>query len=445
MGANFWYGVNLAVEDPKRLLRELDTIKGHGITNLRILATSQGPDTEPWRMKPAIEYWDSKLGAPVLNETYLKGMDMLIDECGKRDIDVVIMFNDYWHWSGGFGQYVYWFTGKTGPIPYPANQTDKKGYDTYINFTSEFYVCDKCMEHFEEVAVKIINRKNTVNGLLYKNDPTIMAWQLANEPFPNFKGKEATKWIEKICSAIKKVDNNHMVSIGNTGNEEINYNDTLLIGCIDYCTFHVWAQNAEWYDPKHDNETYDYAVWRATEYIRKNVEGTHKILKELEKNNSAIKDKPLVLEEFGLARDKENFFPENSTFYKDKYYEFIFQNVTAYEEKKMTSGVNFWAWAGEGRPPRDHRTWQLGDQWIGDPPHENQGWYSVYNTDTTVNVIRKYADKLNRKYEITNHDLGLDFWLFITVPVVLVSVGIFLDWKLRGNNESPESLIVSTT
>jgi mannan endo-1,4-beta-mannosidase len=41
--------------------------------------------------------------------------------------------------------------------------------------------------------------------------------------------------------------------------------------------------------------------------------------------------------------------------------------------------------------------WQKGDQLTGDPPHEPQGWYSVYNTDsTTQRLIRDYADRLSR-------------------------------------------------
>jgi len=53
------------------------------------------------------------------------------------------------------------------------------------------------------------------------------------------------------------------------------------------------------------------------------------------------------------------------------------------------SGVIFWAWSGEGRPRVAGGAWHQGDDFLGDPPHEPQGWYGVYDTDaTTLEVIR---------------------------------------------------------
>ena len=58
IGTNFWYGMNLGAEksgDRARLIRELDHLKSLGINNLRIMAGSEGPDTEPWRMTPSLQ------------------------------------------------------------------------------------------------------------------------------------------------------------------------------------------------------------------------------------------------------------------------------------------------------------------------------------------------------------------------------------------------------
>ena len=51
------------------------------------------------------------------------------------------------------------------------------------------------------------------------------------------------------------------------------------------------------------------------------------------------------------------------------------------------SGVSFWAWAGEGRPRTPGGFWQPGDALLGDPPHEHQGWYSVYDDDRQMSEL----------------------------------------------------------
>ncbi len=427
MGTNLWYGVNLAAENPARLLRELDRLVALGITNIRILGTSQGPDSEPWRMKPAIEQFDEALNTTVLNETYLIGMDLLLSEAGKRGIHTVIMLNNFWQWSGGFAQYVHWFLSRSEPIPYPANSTDGIGYQRFMNYSERFYTCEPCIKRYIEVAKLLVNRVNTFTKVAYKDDPTIMAWQVANEPFPVHSGNEAKILANRTCNEIKSVDSKHLFSIGSTGRHEDNYDDSLALDCVDYGTFHVWAQNAGWYDPKRSEETYKYAIGNATENIIKNVEGNRN-------GNRANIKKPLVLEEFGLARDFEGLFPENATTYKDGYYEFIFHKVMDYAEKDWVSGVNFWAWAGEGRPNRNraNHTWQLGDEWIGDPPHEPQGWYSVFDTDSsTKGIISKYATQLSRSYEISDHSFPSAFWVIIMISLALVLGGIAADRFIR--------------
>ena len=50
--------------------------------------------------------------------------------------------------------------------------------------------------------------------------------------------------------------------------------------------------------------------------------------------------------------------------------------------QREVAGVAVWAWGGEGRPKQ--REMARGDAWIGDPPHEPQGWYSVYDADAAT-------------------------------------------------------------
>ena len=45
--------------------------------------------------------------------------------------------------------------------------------------------------------------------------------------------------------------------------------------------------------------------------------------------------------------------------------------------------------------------WKPSDDLIGDPPHERQGWYSIYDTDvSTHQVIKKYSALMNELQKV---------------------------------------------
>lgn len=59
-------------------------------------------------------------------------------------------------------------------------------------------------------------------------------------------------------------------------------------------------------------------------------------------------------------------------------------------------GSNFWAWDGFGRPSKPKSIWEKDDEFIGDPLHEFQGWYSVYNSNlSTIKIIKSFSSKFN--------------------------------------------------
>lgn len=372
MGTNFWYGMNLAAEDPGRLRTELDTLFNMGITNLRIMGSSQGPNTEPQRMVPALEL-DANF---TLNRTLLLGLDLLLFEMKKRGMTAVVPLNDFWHWSGGFPQYVRWFC-TNDPIPYPGKDVS---FDVLVNYTKKFYTCEAATRHYNEFFYLLAHHVNNYSNVSYMDDPTIMAWQIANEPWPTNLGLVYTAWLNSTVNFIKSVDPRHLLSVGIEGmiSDPMYLTNSGLWG-VDYLTCHLWAQNWGWYDPK-DPRTFYYAKVKAKEY--------------LDQHNTSILDKiekPFVLEEFGLCRDGSSFAPSSTTIYKDMYYDMVFDLVYQMAKNGRASGVNFWAWAGIGRPKNPGGMWKAGDPWLGDPPHEAQGWYSVYDNDTTVQVIVKYA------------------------------------------------------
>ncbi len=383
LGTNFWYGMNLGSNNKERLLRELDRLNQLGIKNLRIMAASEGDIDAPWRMQPSLQKEPGEY-----DEDLLMGLDFLLNEMKKRNMLAVVCLNNFWPWSGGFSQYVSWANNNEDiPFPPPADGGDWRSYQEY---SAKFYKNEKAQEWFQNFIKILVSRRNSINGMMYKNDPTIMAWQLANEPEGVDNPHLYREWIFETAQFIKQLDSNHLVSIGSEGNTPSAKNGTNFFKdhnnpSIDYCTFHLWVQNWGWYDPEDARETYSKAILKASQYIIDHLKVAERL------------NKPIVLEEFGISRDDNNYESRSNISYRNDYYQFIFQSLLNYSQNiRQMSGVNFWAWAGEGRPREPKAIWKEGDDFIGDPPHEYQGWYSVYDTDiSTLQILQDFTGKFN--------------------------------------------------
>jgi len=66
------------------------------------------------------------------------------------------------------------------------------------------------------------NQQNSINGRIYKDDPTILAWNIINEPrcevwvVPDCPAK-LNAWYATMARFIKANDPNHLVSSGSEG------------------------------------------------------------------------------------------------------------------------------------------------------------------------------------------------------------------------------------
>jgi mannan endo-1,4-beta-mannosidase len=387
-GVNYWYGMNLASAgaggDRERLCRELDALRFLGITNLRIMVGSEGPDTEPWRIVPSLQT------APgVYNTDVLDGLDFLLSEMDERGMRAVACLTNFWHWSGGMAQYVNWSGG--GPIPYPPPESGGD-WNVFQDYASDFYSNAGAMEDLRDHIAFLIGRLNPHTGLLYRGDPTIMAWELANEPrgFHNNAAAFNT-WLDDTAAHIKSLDPNHLVTTGCEGDTPwpswngLDFTDNHDGPDIDYTTIHIWPQNWEWFDPSNPEATFPSALATAEDYL-----STHL-------GEAVLLSKPLVLEEFGLARDGGSYDPSASVVWRDSLLSSLYGLLeTSAQGGGPACGDNVWAWAGEGRPSAPFGGyWNPGEQWVGDPPHEHQGWYSIYDSDsTTLSTLAAHAYEL---------------------------------------------------
>jgi hypothetical protein len=126
------------------------------------------------------------LGPGEFDEKGFEVLDTLLAVAREKKIRVVIPFVDNWHWWGGVAEYAA-FRGKAGRL---------------------FWKDPQLIADFKETIRFVVERVNTVNGIAYKDDPTVLAWETGNEL------ASPHRWTREIAAYIKAIDPNHLVLDG---------------------------------------------------------------------------------------------------------------------------------------------------------------------------------------------------------------------------------------
>jgi len=220
-------------------------------------------------------------------------MDYTLNKAAQYGIKLVIVFTNYWADFGGIKEYVKWADKN-------ANGIDIYD-DAYQADASKFYADAYCKKVYKQYVSDLLNRVNTVNGKVYKNDATIMSWELMNEPRnPDKDPKIVTAWVDEMSTYVKSIDSHHLVALGDEGaftnrtssayknlgksmydgSEGTDYEAILALKNIDYGTYHLYPES-----------------WGAGE--ESEVWGEHWINDHIALSKKA--DKPCVNEEFGIS------------------------------------------------------------------------------------------------------------------------------------------------
>ena len=385
IGTNYWYGGLLgnSAAGKKRLQAELDFLSSKGVSNLRVMTAAEGTGliNGVQRVQPALQPTQG-----MFNEDILTGLDFLLAEMGKRNMKAVLFLSNNWEWSGGFLQYLNW----NNLLPDTVMQR-KLNWDENRDYVSKFYSCKSCTDAYEAQLRFIVGRTNKITGKKYADDTAIMAWELANEPRPMRAAaiSDYTKWISQTAALIKSIDKNHLVTTGaegDMGTENMaTYTNTHSDKNIDYLTIHIWPKNWSWFKGDSVQHYFDAILANTKTYIDKHAAVARQL------------NKPLVIEEFGLPRDEHAFDPSSATSWRNKYYEAIFSTwQRSKQEAAVISGCNFWAFGGNARPITGQVFWKQGDEYLGDPPMEEQGLNSVFDSDeTTWQLITSFSQQKN--------------------------------------------------
>ncbi|HLV66021.1 MAG TPA: cellulase family glycosylhydrolase [Polyangiaceae bacterium] len=300
-----------------------------------------------------LQYWDARAGRPAYNDGKdgFERIDFVLHKAREHGIKLTYVLTNNWREFGGMDQYLTWYG---------------------LAAHHQFYTDARVKEAYKAWVHHVVTRVNAIDGVPYREDPAIFAWELANEPrcrnFRDFDVMEGwdtgtiTAWADEMSAYIKSLDPNHMVAVGDEGflagggsgfpyqaADGVDHRALTALPNVDFGTFHLYPDN--W------NLGIDFGNhW---------VEAHLAVAREL--------GKPTVLEEYGtvVRRDRHNAISWGWERRRTAY-----TNWNEILLQRGGSGAMFWILVGyDGQhglyPDYDH--------------------YSVYNGGPTAALLERYA------------------------------------------------------
>jgi hypothetical protein len=148
------------------------------------------------------------LGPGRFNEEAFRTLDLVLAIARDTGVRVIVPFVDNWSWWGGIAEYA----GFRG-VPKEAFWTDPQ-----------------VLADFMETLRFVVMRQNTVTGVRYRDDPTLLCWETGNEL------AAPSAWTREIAEYLKSIDPNHPVMDGCQASEL--REESLAMTEVDIVTTH---------------------------------------------------------------------------------------------------------------------------------------------------------------------------------------------------------------
>jgi Cellulase (glycosyl hydrolase family 5) len=288
-------GANVAVmyrdEDRAAMPETLKEASRQGLRVVRVWAFGEGdqndikpigdfndwPRTHPFRRAPG--EW---------NEEQFVHLDRVISEAARNNLRVQLTLTNWWRDTGGVTQYLRW-AGITDAAD------DKKPYGINVERAMLFYTNDTARRLYREHVERIVTRRNTVTGTLYRDDPTIMGYELMNEAQAvTGRWAERRAWVAEMSAYVKSLDPDHLVTPGiwgyRTSWERREWLEEHRLPNIDYCDVHNY--------PRDDRDSYVDSPDALRKFIDNRAAASFSL------------DKPLMFGEFNVGPEGYNNFSE---------------------------------------------------------------------------------------------------------------------------------------
>ncbi len=316
----------------------------------------------------------------LFHEPTFVNFDYVLKSAGEHGVRLIVPLvnywsdvdntNDYQNAYGGMAQYLDW-----------CGIELQYGEDGKLQNKSAFYTNETVKSAYKAYVTHMLKRTNTLTGIAYKDDPTILAWELANEPRGQNGGtcNALHAWIAEMSAHLRSLDTNHLIGIGDegflndAGSSDSYYNgyfgvdweQNLALDTIDFGTVHLypdhWEKDLEW----------------AREWITNHVARANAI------------GKPVLFEEFGIRT--------NTAAHRDLVY-LEWTELFERDGGLGADGTLVWMIAGQVNGSNEQHT-ALGDGFY----YSDYDGFTFWEPSSTMHIIRRHAARM--KGETPSHHL----------------------------------------
>ncbi|KAL6315245.1 hypothetical protein AAG906_000323 [Vitis piasezkii] len=270
----------------------------------------------------------------VYDERVFQGLDFVISEARKNGVHLILSLSNNYKDFGGRPQYVSWARNAGAPV----------------NSDDDFYTNEVVKGYYKNHVKRVLTRINTITRVAYKDDPTIMAWELINEPRcqVDYSGKTINGWIQEMASYVKSIDNNHLLTVGMEGfygdsmpeKKAINpgyqvgtdFISNHLVKEIDFTTIHAYPDI--WLSGKDDSSQMAFMQRWMTSHLT---------------DSETIIKKPMVFSEFGKSSKDQGY----SISARDTFLNAVYTNIYNFARSGGIGGGLVWQLMVEGMQSYD--------------------------------------------------------------------------------------------
>jgi|GEM_PF-5554425 len=286
-------GVNdygLAYDDKDKIAQTFLLLHAAGVTTIRFWLFGDG----------IVDGFQPQAGK--MNEERFEQADYIFAEAGTYGIKLIPVLVNNWTDYGGKDQYIRW-AGKD-----PAK-------DETI-----FYTDSKVNSLFKNYIVYVLTRKNTYTHRRYADDPSILAWDIMNEPRSSDQNA-MNSWLISMASFMKQYDHQHLVFVGT----EVATTQSLSGGessgvcanaMIAICSVHLYLFNNA--VPVFENNNQVMSFLKTQQAFAKQL------------------NKPVLLEEFGIDKTTQPFGQNPLA---------VMQRIIAEAKQEGYAGLLIWNWS----------------------------------------------------------------------------------------------------